>query len=782
MEHNRKDPCWKYATADPVNKNNVTCNFCGITTKGGICRAKKHIVGGYAEVKKCLKCPPIVKEEIKAYMNKIKESKEKEMTMNNSYDLDDYGLDIEEDEGEADEQELVSKRQKTQTQGGQSSQTSKKGMKNIGPMDMFVKPNSQSKKNFAKQATINELARKELREQVAQDLAAWFYEAGIPFHAAKYPSFKKALDKVGQFGIGLKPPSAYELRVPLLRKKKKQIQDILAGHEEEWAQVGCTLMSDGWRDSVVNKEIINFLVHSPKGPVFLESIDVSDKTKDAQQIFKFLDSMVERVGEENVIQVVSDNASNYVAAGKLLEKRRKHLFWTPCAAHCIDLMLEDIGKIPRIKGAIKNAIILNSYIYTHVGVLNLMRKYTMKRELLRPAITRFATTFITFKSLYDQKANLRRMFTSDDWRKTKWSNEVGGRTCFKIVLMDSFWKNIHFALKLASPLVMVLKMVDSDKPSMGYIYSAMDRAKEAILKGFNNEKKKCKKALEIIDRRWECQLHRPLHAAGYFLNPAIFFIDPQGVYANKSIMTGFYECVERLLRTQTDQDEVLEEMSKYIGSEGLFSRACAKRGIDSKSPAEWWKAYGSETPKLQKFAISILSLTCTSSRCERNWSVFQQLHTKRRNRLSQERLNDLVFVKYNMALIRRHNLKDRVDPILLNEIDESNEWLIGRMEEEKDDDLVFDNYPLTWAMVDKASGASEPYYFSRSKAKQAKDKGKGPMIEVEEEEEEQEFELNENEDTDEEGPNMKLEDDDGDEDDEDDEDEDGDEDDVDSDN
>ncbi|KAL9684974.1 hypothetical protein QQ045_022418 [Rhodiola kirilowii] len=157
--------------------------------------------------------------------------------------------------------------------------------------------------------------------------------------------------------------------------------------------------------------------------------------------------------------------------------------------------------------------------------------------------------------------------------------------------------------------------------------------------------------------RWECQLHRPLHAAGYFLNPTIFFIDPQGVYANKTIMTGFYECVERLLQTQTDQDEVLAEMSKYIGSEGLFSRHCAKRGIESKSP-------------------------------------------------------------------------DRVDPILLNEIDESNEWLIGRKEGEKDDDLVFDNYPLTWAMVDKASGGSEPYYFSRSKAKQAKDKGKAPMIKL----------------------------------------------------
>nr|KAJ0214425.1 hypothetical protein LSAT_V11C400161270 [Lactuca sativa] len=29
---------------------------------------------------------------------------------------------------------------------------------------------------------------------------------------------------------------------------------------------------------------------------------------------------------------------------KLLEAKIEHLYWTPCAAHCLDLMLEDIGK------------------------------------------------------------------------------------------------------------------------------------------------------------------------------------------------------------------------------------------------------------------------------------------------------------------------------------------------------------------------------------------------------------------------------------------------------
>ena len=59
------------------------------------------------------------------------------------------------------------------------------------------------------------------------------------------------------------------------------------------------------------------------------------------------DAIVEEVGEESVVQVVTDNGSNYVLEGKLLEEKRKHIYWTPCATYCIDLMLEDIGKLPR---------------------------------------------------------------------------------------------------------------------------------------------------------------------------------------------------------------------------------------------------------------------------------------------------------------------------------------------------------------------------------------------------------------------------------------------------
>jgi len=44
-----------------------------------------------------------------------------------------------------------------------------------------------------------------------------------------------------------------------------------------------------------------------------------------------------------------------------------------------------------------------------------------------------------------------------------------------------------------------------------------------------------------------------------------------------------------------------------------------------KNQAQWWDSYGDECSELQRFAIRVLSLTCISSGCERNWSAFKMV-------------------------------------------------------------------------------------------------------------------------------------------------------------
>lgn len=71
---------------------------------------------------------------------------------------------------------------------------------------------------------------------------------------------------------------------------------------------------------------------------------------------------------------------------------------------------------------------------------------------------------------------------------------------------------------------------------------------------------------------------------------------------------------------------------------------------------QWWESFGCGTPDLKKLAIRILSQTCSASGCERNWSVFEHIHSKKRNRLEHQKLNDLVFVRYNLRLQQRYDL------------------------------------------------------------------------------------------------------------------------------
>ena len=86
-----------------------------------------------------------------------------------------------------------------------------------------------------------------------------------------------------------------------------------------------------------------------------------------------------------------------------------------------------------------------------------------------------------------------------------------------------------------------------------------------------------------------------------------------------------------------------------------------------------WESYGGEGKELQKVAMKILSFTCSVTGCERNWSTFDQVHTKRRNRLEQQRLNAPVYVKYNFQLEMRQKSREEkgetYDPICLSDIE-----------------------------------------------------------------------------------------------------------------
>ncbi|GMP99210.1 hypothetical protein CsSME_00046772 [Camellia sinensis var. sinensis] len=721
-ESNRKDPAWQYAhLVEENNLNKFECNFCGKVSNGGVYRVKQHLAGGYRNVTACPKCPSHVREEIREFMSKKKTQKEE---MNMLPDFDD--MDMEDEDDDVVEINVNQHCKLTSSSQGSSKSKSKSKMpKRKGPMDVYFTPNPESVvKNRRDQAKgkqtkidANDPYKKEMRARALQRFARWMYDAGIPFNVVNYESFGPMIEAIGQYGPGMKPPTYHEVRVTQLKKEVKHTEDLMKYHKEDCAKYGCSIKADGWTDKR-GRTLINFLVNCPRGTMFVELVDASSYSKDGQKLFELLDKFVEKVGKENVVQVITDSAAANVLAGRFLEAKYEQLYWTPCAAHCLDLMLEDIFKIPRLKKTFERGIAVHGYIYNRHTLLNMMRRYTNLKNLIKPAKTRFATAFLTLCRMHQQKNNLRKMVTSEDWTSSKWAKEPQGKRMAQTLLMPSFRNTVVFALKVSGPLVKVFRLVDTEKkPPMGYIYEAMDRVKECIASSFDHKEEKYNEIFEIIDKRWDVQLHRPLHAAAHFLNPEFFYPKALEVQRDHEVMNGFYECMQRLVPDVTVQDLITNEMSIYMKAESLFGKAVAIRQRNTRAPADWWASYGSYTPNLQTFVIKVFSLTCSSSGCERNWSVFEHLHSKKRNRLEQQRLNDLVYVKYNRTLRFRYDMRNTLDPISLQNIDESNEWLLGRMDGESDEDNepVFDDDDgLTWATVTRAFGVEESSHASRA--------------------------------------------------------------------
>jgi len=299
------------------------------------------------------------------------------------------------------------------------------------------------------------------------------------------------LELVAKHGPRFKPPSYHEIRVKYLKQQVEKTSSVLQEHKLYWKKNGCTIMIYKWTNRR-RRTILNFLVNSPKETVFLKSIDASNICKTIEKFFKMMDDVVEEVREENVIQVVTNNAANYKVVGELLIQKRKKLYWTPCAAPCIDLMLIDFEKkISLHHDAVANGKKITTYIYSRSGLISLLHKYTKGTNLIRPTITRFATSYLTLGCLNDNKGSLIRMFTSEEWQSSQFVKTRDTRFVENLILDKGFWKNILNCLRGVMPLIKVLHMVDSyEKPAMGFIYEEMDIAKEKIYSLFNEVSKR----------------------------------------------------------------------------------------------------------------------------------------------------------------------------------------------------------------------------------------------------------------------------------------------------
>jgi hypothetical protein len=308
-----------------LNKKDVVkCILCGKVVHAGVRRLKQHLVGGYGEVAKCPKTTSAISKEMHEYLKKNARQKPIDLDDDKVGDTDDEVEVIGEGKSRASHSVIQPSsgralKRRLSAEGSQSNQRPvTKSSRSIASM-LRKAPEEVVRERHCKLNTQTTLPRKSKEEKEATDMyvADFIYDCGLPLNVINSRSFEVMLEAVGQYGPGYVKPSYHEVRVPLLEKAKKSVDELKKTHELAWAEFGCTLMSDGWTDRR-GRHLIIFLVNSPVDTfflVFLESVNASSETADAQMLAALLEKRIDAIGRDKVVQIVTDNGANFKAAG-----------------------------------------------------------------------------------------------------------------------------------------------------------------------------------------------------------------------------------------------------------------------------------------------------------------------------------------------------------------------------------------------------------------------------------------------------------------------------------
>ncbi|KAJ1415465.1 Zinc finger, BED-type [Sesbania bispinosa] len=390
----------------------------------------------------------------------------------------------------------------------------------------------------------------EARDHLSCEIARLFYSAGLPFNLARNPYFISAFSYAANNPIsGFLPPSYNAIRTTLLQREKAHILKLLQPIKDTWSEKGVSLVTDGWTDAQ-RRPLINFMAISDSGPMFLKAVDGSGEFKDKHYISDLVFSVIDEIGPQNVVQIITDNAPVCKAAGSIVESIHHHIFWTPCVVHTLNLALKDIC-FP--KNTENNVVVYE------------------------------ACNWIS--SIADDAFFIKNFIMNHSMR---------------LAMFNQFVHLKLLAVAETSPIYDMLRSCDTDEPSLHLVYekwdSMIEKVKLAIYQHEGKELNEHSSFYEVVYGvlifRWT-KSNTPLHCLAHSLNPR-----------DNEICVGRNKCLRTYFPESKDRIEVTQEFVKFSSAAEDLGQFDSLQDRWNLKPKEWWIMYGSSIPKLQSIALN----------------------------------------------------------------------------------------------------------------------------------------------------------------------------------
>ncbi|KAM0834901.1 hypothetical protein ACQ4PT_063293 [Festuca glaucescens] len=420
------------------------CRYCRLKSRGGgATRFREHLAGIPGDVREC----PNVPRNVRAAMRESRD-----VTMLKKREKASHRLRIEqgtiegmypgvinlEDDDDQNQIQMSLREQlrdKNVSRAVERRRGSGSGVRvSLGKRSItayFDKELSSNK--IPMQPKISTALNIESKDVLGQAWAKFFQANDIAGRKANCPYFRAAM-KITQ-NLGPTPiPTGKEIDGIYLDKNYEEAGEWLKMFKQDWKTYGVTVMCDSWTGPT------EFLYKEIKRVV------------------------VEEIGHENVVQIVTDNGSNYKKACRTLveEPEYSHIVWQPCAAHTVNLMLKDIDKFREVDVIVKSAKQICRFFHNHNSLHDSMKK-NVGGELIKPNATRFGTVFMFLESYHQKKDQFRKWMVSDDWKGSIWKNDADYVFAEELLSSNMWWAALEWVLALLEALYKSLRYADTQK-------------------------------------------------------------------------------------------------------------------------------------------------------------------------------------------------------------------------------------------------------------------------------------------------------------------------------
>lgn len=279
-------------------------------------------------------------------------------------------------------------------------------------------------------------------------------------------------------------------------------------------------------------------------------------------------------------------------------------------------------------------------------------------ELIKYCDTRFASNLIMLQRYHALRIVVESFVANIEynaWLKSQSKVKQEQALHVKqIVQAERHWEEVSVTVAVLEPIIKVLRLTDGKSgATLGKVFGWCANIAAEFKKDIPGvTKEDANRIHTLFQARWT-YFHTNVFTAAMFLDSE--FITDKHTRDEKTE----FRAVLELIAVTPDCEYTLDDMTSDWSSlqtalltktSGMNNKSAFTDRACKMAPFEWAREYLFQWPAIQWVAMRLGGLSCSASGCEHSWSLEGWMHSGKRNRLGQNKVQRLVRAHSNLLL------------------------------------------------------------------------------------------------------------------------------------